>query len=158
MSARDEMFMRAALDEARLAFASGETPVGAVIVRGDTVVAHAHNTRESDKNALAHAELAAINSACLTLGGWRLWQCEMYVTLEPCPMCAGALIQSRVRRVCFGARDAKAGCVGSVVDLFSLPFNHRPAVCGGILEKECAALLAQFFAELRRKKENGDAF
>ena len=152
----DEALMRAALKEAEKAAALGETPVGAVIARRGEIVAAAHNTRETQKNATHHAELLAIDAACRALGGWRLWQCELFVTLEPCPMCAGAIVNSRIRRVVYGAKDERAGCCGSVVDLFSLPFNHRPAVEGGLLADESAALLRTFFRQLREKrKEEG---
>lgn len=151
----DTALMRLALEEAKRAAAQGEVPVGAVVVRDGQVVAAAHNTRESEKNATHHAELLAIDEACRKLGGWRLWQCELFVTLEPCPMCAGAIVNSRIKRVVYGAKDAKAGCCGSVVDLFALPFNHRPLVEGGLLEEECAALLAEFFERLRRQRREG---
>ena len=147
---RDEAFMREAIRLARLAGAEGEVPVGAVVVRGDEVVGTGRNRRETEKNALCHAELEAIGSACRALGGWRLWQCELFVTLEPCPMCAGAAINARLRRVVFGARDPKAGSCGSVVDLFELPYNHRPELSGGVLEPECARLLTDFFKKLRK--------
>ena len=146
---RDEQFMALALEQARLAAAEGETPVGAVCVLGDRVISAGRNHRETGRNALAHAELEAIDGACRALGGWRLWQCELYVTLEPCPMCAGAIINSRIRRVVFGASDTKAGSCGSVVDLFALPYNHRPEVERGCLETECASLLTEFFRQLR---------
>lgn len=146
----DELFMRAALERAEHALELRETPVGAVIVRQGEIVSAACNLRESAKDATAHAEMLAIRAACEALGGWRLWECELYVTLEPCPMCAGAIIQSRLRRVVFGARDLKAGCCGSVTDLFALPFNHRPEIVGGVLETECAALLTDFFRTLRK--------
>lgn len=149
---RDEAFMRRALEFAREAAAEGEVPVGAVIVKGDAVVAYGRNRREHGKNALRHAELEAIDGACRALGGWRLWECELFVTLEPCPMCAGAVINARIPRVVFGAHDPKAGSCGSVVNLFALPYNHRPEVAGGVLEEECAALLRNFFRELRAKK------
>ena len=147
----DEYFMRLALEQAKAAFDEGETPVGAVIVRNGTVIACARNMRETGKNALNHAELLAIGSACEVLGGWRLPGCQLFVTLEPCPMCAGAVINSRIERVVFGARDAKAGCAGSVCDLFSMPFNHHPAVISGVLENECAQLLSDFFKLLRKR-------
>ena len=147
---RDEAFMREAIRLARLAGAEGEVPVGAVVVRGDEVVGTGRNRRETEKNALCHAELEAIGSACRALGGWRLWQCELFVTLEPCPMCAGAAINARLRRVVFGARDPKAGSCGSLVDLFELPYNHRPELSGGVLEPECARLLTDFFKKLRK--------
>ncbi|MBE6758472.1 MAG: nucleoside deaminase [Ruminococcaceae bacterium] len=148
-SERDEQFMRLALEQAAIAAAEGETPVGAVCVLGDRVVSVGRNHRETDRNALAHAELEAIDGACRALGGWRLWQCELYVTLEPCPMCAGAIINSRLRRVVYGASDTKAGSCGSVVNLFELPYNHRPILEHGCLEEECSALLTEFFRQLR---------
>lgn len=147
----DRELMQAALDEAALAAAEGEVPVGAVVAKDGVIVARAHNRREGDKNATAHAELLAIDAACRVLGGWRLWQCELFVTLEPCPMCAGAVVNSRIKRLVYGARDDKTGCCGSVVNLFALPFNHRPAVEGGLMDEESAALLRDFFAGLRGK-------
>ena len=148
----DTFWMALALEQARLAAALGEVPVGAVICRDGQLVAAAHNRRELDKNALAHAELAAIGLACKELGGWRLHQCDLYVTLEPCPMCAGAIINARIRRVIFGALDPKAGCLGSVTDFTGMPFNHRPQVASGVCGEESAALLSEFFAGLRQKK------
>jgi len=147
---RDEDYMRRALALAEQAAAEGETPVGAVVVRRGEIVGEGRNRRERGKNALLHAEIEAIGAACEALGGWRLWECELYVTLEPCPMCAGAIINARIPRVIYGASDPKAGCCGSVVDLFAMPFNHRPAAEGGVLEEECAAVLTNFFRELRR--------
>lgn len=144
--------MAAALQEARKAAALGEVPVGAVVAKNGRIIAAAHNTRESEKNATHHAELLAIDAACRALGGWRLWECELFVTLEPCPMCAGAIINSRLRRVVYGAPDPKAGCCGSVTDLFALPFNHHPVVEHGLCAEEAAALLADFFAALREKR------
>ncbi len=149
---RDAFFMGIALAEAKAAAAIGETPVGAVIVRGDEVVSTGHNRRETGKNALYHAELEAIDAACRKLGGWRLWECELYVTLEPCPMCAGAIVNARLRRVVFGAADPKAGCFGSVADFNALGFNHKPEVISGVLASDCSRLLSDFFAELRKKK------
>lgn len=154
--ARDEAFMRRALQLAREAAAEGEVPVGAVIVRGDAVVSCGQNRREIGKNALCHAELEAIDGACRALGGWRLWECELFVTLEPCPMCAGAVINARIPRIVFGAPDPKAGSCGSVVDLFALPYNHKPEVVGGVLRDECAALLTDFFHDLRAKRTPPD--
>ena len=145
----DADFMREALDLAAQAAAEGEVPVGCVIVDGDQIVGRGRNRRENKKNALCHAELEAINEACSTLGGWRLWRCTLYVTLEPCPMCAGAIINARIARVVYGASDAKAGSCGSVTDLFALPFNHRPSVEGGLLEEESREQLQRFFRELR---------
>ncbi len=148
----DYELMGAALDEARQAAALGEVPVGAVVVRRGEIVAAAHNTRETERNAVHHAELLAIERACRALGGWRLWECELFVTLEPCPMCAGAVINSRIRRVVYGVADPKAGCCGSVTDLFALPFNHRPAVEKGLRAGEASALLAEFFVRLRAER------
>ncbi len=127
-------------------------PIGCVIVQDGEIVGRGRNRRELGKNALAHAEIEAIADACKTLGGWRLWQATLYVTLEPCPMCAGAIINARIPRVVFGARDAKAGSVGSIVDLFSLPYNHKPEVCSGVLEADCSAILKDFFRTLREKR------
>ena len=145
----DERFMKEALILAREAFDDGEVPVGCVIVRGEEIVGRGRNRREGDKSALAHAEVEAISQACRTLGGWRLWECTLYVTLEPCPMCAGAIINARIPRVVFGAADAKNGACGSVCDLFSMDFNHKPQVEGGVLEAQCAAQLQAFFQQLR---------
>ncbi len=150
---QDEDFMRLALAEAQQAAAEGETPVGAVIVRNGEVIASAHNRRETGKNALYHAELLAIDAACRKLGGWRLWECELFVTLEPCPMCAGAAINARLRRVVYGASDCKAGSCGTRINLFDVPYNHRPECVHGVLEKECAAELSRFFIDLRRRKK-----
>lgn len=144
--------MRQALSLASEAAAEGEVPVGCVVTLGDKVVGRGRNRREKGKSALAHAEIEAIADACKTLGGWRLWQCTLYVTLEPCPMCAGAIINARLPRVVYGAKDPKAGSCHSVVDLFALPYNHKPEVVCGVLEEECAAVLTEFFADLRRKK------
>ncbi len=148
----DEQFMRRALELAQQAAEEGEVPVGAVIVKDGEIIAEGRNRRESGKNALCHAELEAIGKACRVLGGWRLWQCELFVTLEPCPMCAGAVINARIPRVVFGAYDPKAGSCGSVVNLFNFPYNHKPEVSGGVLEKECAGLLTEFFKNLRKNK------
>lgn len=148
----DEQMMREALELAREAAAEGEVPVGCVITLDGRIVGRGRNRRELGKSALAHAELEAIAEACKTLGGWRLWQCTLYVTLEPCPMCAGAIINARIPRVVYGARDAKAGSCGSIVDLFSLPYNHKPQVEQGLLEAECSAVLSQFFQDLRERR------
>ena len=145
----DEQFMDAALELARQAAADGEVPVGCVIVRRGEIVGRGRNRRETDKTALGHAEIEAISDACRNLGGWRLWDCTLYVTLEPCPMCAGAIVNARIPRVVYGASDAKNGACGSVCDLFSMDFNHHPTVGKGIREEECAALLSEFFAKLR---------
>ncbi|HIT08556.1 MAG TPA: nucleoside deaminase [Candidatus Merdivicinus faecavium] len=146
---QDEEYMRLALAQARLAAAQQETPIGAVLVWEGEVVAAAYNRRELDKRAIAHAEILAIDEACRKLGGWRLHKATLYVTLEPCPMCAGAIINARVKRVVYGAPDRKAGCCGSVTDLFREPFNHHPEVTGGVLAEESAALLTSFFKRLR---------
>lgn len=145
----EEAFMRQALALAREAAAEGEVPVGCVIVRNGVVVGQGRNRREGQKNALCHAEIEAISQACQALGGWRLWECELYVTLEPCPMCAGAIINARIPRVVYGAKDTKCGATGSVCNLFSMEFNHHPQVEQGLLEEECAALLTEFFQNLR---------
>ena len=145
----DERFMEEALALAREAFADGEVPVGCVITKGGQIVGRGRNRREKGKSALAHAEIEAIDEACRTLGGWRLWECTLYVTLEPCPMCAGAIINARIPRVVYGARDAKCGAAQSVCSLFSMDFNHHPQVEQGILEQPCAALLTEFFQKLR---------
>jgi len=144
-----EQFMQEALRLAREAYADGEVPVGCVIVRGSEIVGRGRNRREKQRNALCHAEIEAINEACRNLGGWRLWECDLYVTLEPCPMCAGAIINARIPRVVYGASDSKCGATGSVCDLFSMDFNHHPQVEKGLCEAECAALLSDFFQELR---------
>ena len=145
----DERFMEEALALAREAFADGEVPVGCVITKGGQIVGRGRNRREKGKSALAHAEIEAIDEACRTLGGWRLWECTLYVTLEPCPMCAGAIINARIPRVVYGARDAKCGAAQSVCSLFSMDFNYHPQVEQGILEQPCAALLTEFFQKLR---------
>ncbi len=145
----DSVFMSAALELAREAASAGEVPVGCVIVRDGQIVGRGRNRREQDKNALSHAEVEAIADACRNLGGWRLWDCTLYVTLEPCPMCAGAIVNARIPRVVFGAKDAKCGACGSVCDIFSMDFNHHPKVEQGLFEAESAALLADFFQNLR---------
>lgn len=150
----DEQLMCAALDEARIAAELGEVPVGAVIARHGEIIASAHNTRETGKNALHHAELLAIDAACKKLGGWRLWECELFVTLEPCPMCAGAIINSRIRRVMYGAADTKAGCCGSVTDLFAMRFNHHPIIESGLCAEQAQELLQAFFARLRSQRSS----
>ena len=150
----DHELMGLALEQARKAAALGEVPVGAVVARNGVPVAMAHNTRETQKNATHHAELLAIDAACKALGGWRLWQCELFVTLEPCPMCSGAIINSRIRRVVYGAADEKAGCCESITNLFAMPFNHHPVVESGLRADEASALLREFFLMLREKRKN----
>lgn len=144
-------FMRLAIAEAQKSADEGEVPVGAVIVRNGEVVAAGRNRRETVKDALSHAEMEAIRAACAALGGWRLWECEMFVTLEPCPMCAGAILNARLQKVTFGAFDPKNGAVESVMKMFDYPFTHKPRYEGGVLEQECAALLSDFFKALRTK-------
>lgn len=150
----DSFFMNEALKLARVAADEGEVPVGAVVVLGDEIVGRGRNRREKGKNALAHAELEAIDEACKRLGGWRLWQCDIYVTLEPCPMCTGAIINSRIKRLVYGASDYKAGSCGSVVNLFDLPYNHKPEMVSGFMQEECAEILTEFFKQLRNKKKD----
>ncbi len=143
--------MRMALEQAKIAGEMGEVPIGAVVVKDGEVISTGYNLREIKKNSLCHAELIAIDKACEKLGGWRLHECELYVTLEPCPMCAGAIINSRIRRVVFGAFDPKAGSCGSLINLFACDFNHRPVLEAGVLQQECADLLQSFFKKLRKK-------
>ena len=145
----DLYYMDEALKLAREAAEAGEVPVGCVITLEDRIVGRGRNRREAEKNALCHAEIEAINDACRTLGGWRLWQCTLYVTLEPCPMCAGAIINARIPRVVYGASDAKFGACRSVCSLFDMKFNHHPKVESGIREAEAAALMQSFFQDLR---------
>jgi tRNA(adenine34) deaminase len=145
-------YMRIAIEEAKKSLAIEEVPVGAVVVCEGEVVATAYNTRETEKNAIRHAEVTAISRACERLGGWRLHKCELYVTLEPCPMCAGAIVNSRIKRVVFGAKDTKAGAFGTVLNLNDFPLNHKPEIVSGVCEEECAALLSDFFKILRAKK------
>ena len=149
----EEKFMRAAIAQAKLAAKKGEVPVGAVIVRDGEIIARAYNTREKDKNALCHAEIKAIRKACKKLGGWRLTRCELYVTLEPCPMCAGAIINSRIVSVYYGAPDQKAGAFGTLFDMNTMGLNHAPEIRGGVMEDACSKLLSDFFVELRKRKK-----
>ena len=155
-----ERFMKAALVQAKKAAAIGETPIGCVIVLDGQIIARGYNRRNTEGNTLAHAELTAIRRACKKTGDWRLEWCTMYVTLEPCQMCAGALVQSRIDEVVIGARNPKAGCAGSVLNLLQEPaFNHQVKITDGVMEAECRDLLQVFFRELREKKRpgNGDA-
>lgn len=145
----DERFMRRALALAQEAADEGEVPVGAVVVRKGEIVGEGRNRREKAKSALSHAELEAIQNACQNLGGWRLWECELYVTLEPCPMCAGAIVNARIPQIYFGAYDPKNGCVGSVANILELPLAFHPKYEGGILKEECSAILTNFFKRLR---------
>ena len=146
-----ERYMRLALEEAKEANRLGEIPVGAVVVRRGHILGRGHNLRQTGHSALAHAEVLALEEACRFVGDWRLDGCDLYVTLEPCPMCAGAIINSRIRRVVYGAADTKAGCCGSVTDLFAMPFNHHPVVEQGLRAEEAQELLQAFFKDLRAR-------
>ncbi len=148
-------FMREAMSLADEAAEAMEVPVGCVVVCDGKIVGRGKNSRESAKNALCHAEIEAINAACTNLGGWRLHKCDLYVTLEPCPMCAGAIMNSRIKRVIYGTSDPKAGAYGSIFDINLLAVNHKPEVEGGVCREECAAQLSRFFAELRKSKKQG---
>ncbi|MED3898414.1 tRNA adenosine(34) deaminase TadA [Priestia aryabhattai] len=152
----DEKYMRLAIDEALKAKDKLEVPIGAVIVQNDEVIAAAYNLRETEQRSVAHAELLAIDEACKKLGTWRLEDATLYVTLEPCPMCAGAIVLSRVKRVVFGAYDPKGGCAGTLLNLLEFEkFNHQAEVVDGMLEEECGSLLTTFFRELRQRKKAG---
>jgi tRNA(adenine34) deaminase len=147
-----EYWMAEAIREARKAEEIGEVPIGAIIVRGDEIVGRGYNLRESSLDGTAHAEMIAIREASERLGAWRLLHCRLYVTLEPCPMCAGAIVQCRVPQVIYGAPDPKAGCAGTLMNLLQEPrFNHRTDITAGILQEECASLLTEFFRRLRKK-------
>lgn len=152
MSNTHETYMRAALELAREAADDGEVPVGAVVVQNGLIIGKGRNRRESNKNALAHAEIEAINQACEKLGGWRLCNCTMYVTMEPCPMCGGAIINSRIDEVYFSVKDNKAGVFGSLINYNNYPFNHKVKISGGICQSESESLLREFFMKLRRKQ------
>ena len=152
----DEAYMQIAIELERQAYEINEVPVGAIVVKKSTgkIIGKGYNRREIDKNPLAHAEIAAIKQAAETLGGWRLLDCDIYVTLEPCPMCCGAIINSRIERVIFGAFDSKSGSVESIINMFDLPFNHKPKIVSGIMQKECSEILSDFFTELRKRLKN----
>lgn len=146
-----EIFMSAALREAEKAYALGETPIGAVVVKDGEIIASAHNLRETGKNALYHAEILAIDAACKKLGGWRLHQCDLYVTLEPCIMCSGAIVQARIKNLYYGAEDPKGGAVKSIAQIPSMDkLCHHPNVEGGIMAEECSDILKRFFRDLRQ--------
>ena len=145
--------MKAAIRRAKTAAKHEEIPVGAVIVHNGRIISGGRNRRETAKCALCHAEISAISAACKKLSGWRLFECDMYVTLEPCPMCAGAIINSRIRNLYIGALDPKAGSFGSVINFNDLPYNHKPEIHYGVCKDECSALLTDFFKELREKKK-----
>ncbi len=150
---RDKAFMEKAIKHARKAVKKGEVPVAALLVLNDKIIAKGYNRREEKNNALAHAEIIAIEKGCKKLNSWRLSDCELYVTLEPCPMCYGAIINSRIKRLVFGAYDPKAGVCGSICDLPSVPFNHSPEIVGGIMSEECGNILTKFFRKLRKKRK-----
>ena len=151
---QDEKFMRAAIRQARKAYALGEAPIGCVIVQNEKIIARGYNRRNTDKNTLSHAEIAAIRKASKKTGDWRLEDCTMYVTLEPCQMCAGAIVQSRMARVVIASMNPKAGCAGSILNLLQMDaFNHQVEVERGILEEECSQILSGFFRELREAKK-----
>lgn len=147
-----DKYMRAALEEAQKAYDKNEVPIGAIIVRNGEIISRAHNTREVQQSTLAHAEIIAIQRANETLGSWRLDSCSLYVTIEPCQMCSGAIIQSRIENVYYGATDLKSGSHQSILNLYEFPFNHKVNVVSGLLEKECSELMTTFFKELRTKK------
>lgn len=149
----ENYFMQEALNLAKQAAAEGEVPVGAVVTIGDKIIGRGRNRREKERNVLCHAEIEAINEACKRLGGWRLWECNLYVTLEPCPMCAGAVINARIRKVVFGATDKKNGACGSVVNLFDSSFSHKPVFESGFMEKECSEVLSEFFKNIRKNQD-----
>lgn len=150
----DERYMKEAIKQAKKAYALDEVPIGCVIVQDNKIIARGYNRRNTDKNALAHAEISAIKKASKKTGDWRLEDCTMYVTLEPCQMCAGAIVQSRIKKVVIGAMNPKAGCAGSVINILQMKqFNHQAEMENGILEKECADMLSTFFKELREKKK-----
>ena len=143
-------YMSLALDEAKKAFDNGEVPVGAVLVKDGEIISTARNNREATGDATGHAEIIAIREACQKLGGWHLDECDLYVTLEPCPMCMGAIVNSRIKRVIYGAKDSKAGACGSVINMVSYPLNHKPFVENGVMKEECAAILSEFFYKKRQ--------
>ena len=149
---QDELYMKEALALAERAREDDEVPVGAIIVRDGEIIARAYNRRQTDKCATAHAEILAIEEACRTLGGWRLPRAVMYVTLEPCPMCAGALINARVEKVVYGASDIRFGALGSLFNLSEMPLNHKLSVLGGVLGEECKDILSDYFKRKRKKK------
>ena len=154
----DSVYMKRALELAELAAKAGEVPVGAVVIKDGRIISEGYNRRETDSSATAHAEIIAVEGACRALGTWRLSGCTLYVTLEPCPMCAGALINSRIDRVVYGVEDAKAGCLGSVINFNSYPFNHAFSVTSGVCAKECANILSDFFAAKRSEIKNKNNF
>ncbi len=153
MADRDKTFMEKALNHARKAVKKGEVPVAALLVLDNKIIAKGYNKREGKNNALAHAEVIAIEKGCKKLKSWRLSDCELYVTLEPCPMCYGAIVNSRIKRLVFGAFDPKAGVCGSICNLPEVPFNHMPQIVGGVMAEECGNILTKFFRKLRKKRK-----
>lgn len=153
MMTEQEKYMKAALRLAQRSAAEGEVPVGCVVVCDGKIVGRGRNRRETKKTALSHAEIEAIGKACKKLGGWRLHRCDLYVTLEPCPMCAGAIINARIKTVYYGADDPKAGSCGSLINLFDVAYNHKPEIVRGVLKEQCAAVLTDFFRALREKRK-----
>lgn len=150
---KDIYYMKHAITRAKAAAKCDEVPIGAVIVKDDKIISTGRNMRENKKNALHHAEIIAIDRACKKLNAWRLNDCTLYVTMEPCPMCAGAIVNSRIKRVVFGCYDKKSGAMGSVFNISEYPLNHKYEVLGGVMETECASLLSNFFAELRKRQK-----
>ena len=150
----NEFYMRKALELAQKAFEEDEVPIGAVVVRNGEIVGTGYNKRDSKKNAMLHAEAIAIYNACKKLGGWRLWECDLYVTVEPCPMCTGAIINSRIRNLYYGAPNPKAGACGSIINLFDYPFNHKPNITSGLLGEECGKIMTSFFLKVRERRKN----
>ena len=149
-----EKYMKAALREAKKAYLMDEVPIGCVIVRNDQIIARGYNRRNTDKNTLAHAELTAIRKASRKTGDWRLEDCTMYITLEPCQMCAGAIVQARIPRAVIGSRNPKAGCAGSILNLLNIPqFNHQVELTEGVLEEECSMMMTDFFRQLRESRK-----
>lgn len=152
---QDELFMKLAIAEAKKAQEQGEVPIGAIIIHDGEVIASGYNKRETSQSSLSHAELYAIEEANQKIASWRLEDCTLYVTLEPCPMCAGAIVQSRIKRVVYGAADPKAGCAGTLMNLLDeARFNHQAEVTSGVLKEECGELLTSFFRDLRDRKKN----
>ena len=153
----EERYVKEALKQAKKAYELGEVPIGCVIVHEDKIIGRGYNRRNTDKNTLAHAELTAIRKACKKTGDWRLEDCTMYITLEPCQMCAGAIVQSRMKKVVIGAMNPKAGCAGSIINLLQMErFNHQTEIVNGVLEEECSSMLSSFFLNLRQKKRNAN--
>lgn len=151
---KEEQYMREAIRQARKAWKLKEVPIGCVIVKDEKIIARGYNRRNTDKNTLAHAELQAIRKASRVVGDWRLEDCTMYITLEPCQMCAGAIVQARIPRVVIGSRNPKAGCAGSILNLLNVPqFNHQVELLEGVLQEECSAMMTEFFRELRESRK-----